>query len=87
MFNYFDKTISFYFTRTVDIAPKATLPESSMRHVTSPTPDSEALIVIEFDMIAANSPSNTNSEGPLNTANLQFNNLDIIGIISQNFLI
>jgi hypothetical protein len=55
------------------------MPDSATRHVASPRPDSEALIVIEFDMIAANSPSNTNSEGPLNTANLQFNNLDIIG--------
>ncbi|XP_053397933.1 intermembrane lipid transfer protein VPS13D-like isoform X2 [Mercenaria mercenaria] len=61
-----------------DKTPKVSMPESTAGHEASCTPDSEALIVVEFDMIAANSPSNTNIEGPLNTANLQFNNLDII---------
>ena len=45
----------------------------------SPTVDSEALIVVELELISAKSPSNSNNEGPMTIANFQFNNLDIIG--------
>ena len=48
--------------------------------VLSPFQDSEALIKLEFEMIDANSPSNTNTDGPLRVANFQFNNLNIIGM-------
>ncbi|KAL4233287.1 Vacuolar protein sorting-associated protein 13D [Mactra antiquata] len=51
----------------------------SSRQLTSPLPlDDEALIIIDFEMINSNSPSNKSGEGSLNVANLQFNNLDII---------
>ena len=48
-------------------------------NMVSPSLDSEALIVVELELISAKSPSNSNSEGPLTIANFQFNNLDIIG--------
>ena len=44
----------------------------------SPVPDEEALIRMEVDIIAPNCPSNTSRE-LLQIANLQFNNLDIVG--------
>ena len=51
---------------------------------TSPTMDSEALIVVELEMISSKSPSNTNNEGPMTIANFQFNNLDIIGKVMRS---
>lgn len=42
-------------------------------------PSSEALIIIELVFVSADCPSNTDSLEQLQIANIQFNNLDIIG--------
>ncbi|OWF52509.1 Vacuolar protein sorting-associated protein 13D [Mizuhopecten yessoensis] len=44
-----------------------------------PTVEEEALISVDLELINENSPSNTTGKGALQIANLQFNNLDIIG--------
>ncbi|KAL3882451.1 hypothetical protein ACJMK2_028789, partial [Sinanodonta woodiana] len=47
-------------------------------HSVSPTPDKEALICLEFQIISPFSSSNAQGEGTLHIANFQFNSLDII---------
>ncbi|KAL5009745.1 hypothetical protein ScPMuIL_012050 [Solemya velum] len=42
------------------------------------TPDTEALISFELEVISPNAPSSESSEGPLQIASLQFNSLDVI---------
>lgn len=44
----------------------------------SPTPDSEALIRLDVELIDEDSPSNE-AGCPLKIANMQFNSLDVIG--------
>jgi hypothetical protein len=61
-------------------------PESPL-HITADLPpsinvdmlDTEALIKVEIFLVSANSPSNGGSGKALQTASVQFNNLDIIG--------
>ncbi|XP_052810385.1 intermembrane lipid transfer protein VPS13D-like isoform X2 [Mya arenaria] len=60
-----------------DCEPKVKKSEDRS-HMMSPVLDSEALITVEYEMYAANSPSNKNVNGPLHVANFAFNNLDII---------
>lgn len=42
-------------------------------------PSSEALIVVELVSVSADCPTNTDTREQLQIANIQFNNLDIIG--------
>jgi hypothetical protein len=42
-------------------------------------PDSEALITVELLFVDANCPTNEDTKEHLQIANIQFNNLDIIG--------
>lgn len=51
--------------------------ESGRSHM-SPTPDSEALIRLDVELIDEDSPSNQ-AGCPLKIANMQFNSLDVIG--------
>lgn len=47
--------------------------------VTQDIPDSEALISVEFVFVSADCPTNEGRNEHLQIANIQFNNLDIIG--------
>ncbi|KAH3833861.1 hypothetical protein DPMN_107177, partial [Dreissena polymorpha] len=62
---------------TDDIVPKVNKGGYVLDRVTSPLPDSEALICVEYEMLAANSPSKKD-DGALHVVDFQFNNLDII---------
>ncbi|KAK3583966.1 hypothetical protein CHS0354_033760 [Potamilus streckersoni] len=53
-------------------------PSGECTHSVSLTPDKEALICLEFQIISPLSPSNAEGEGTLHIANFQFNSLDII---------
>lgn len=53
---------------------------ASFPHPMSPVPDSEALITLDIEIISPNSADNPPGECGLQIANIQFNNLDVIGM-------
>ncbi|KAK3098591.1 hypothetical protein FSP39_021054 [Pinctada imbricata] len=82
-FQTIQDAISNAFQKVVKSASRATqfygTSDTSLGRsdVTSPVPDTEALISLELDIIDITSPSNLTG-APLKVANLQFNSLDII---------
>ncbi|XP_071476546.1 intermembrane lipid transfer protein VPS13D-like [Diadema antillarum] len=60
------------------LQPLSVVPPSMSPSLERPLEEREALITVELELISAECPSNTNDDGPMQVAVIQFNSLDLI---------